>query len=60
MRIINFAKRNFKEIIRDPLSIVFSILLPLFLLFIFNQINIPNGNYSFWIFFYNIIYCYAS
>lgn len=46
MRIINFAKRNFKEIIRDPLSIVFSILLPLFLLFIFNQINIPNENYE--------------
>jgi hypothetical protein len=35
MRIINFAKRNFKEIIRDPLSIIFAILLPLFLLFIF-------------------------
>ena len=35
MRTINFAKRNFKEIIRDPLSIVFAILLPLFLLFIF-------------------------
>ena len=46
MRIINFAKRNFKEIIRDTLSIVFSILLPLFLLFIFNQINIPNENYE--------------
>lgn len=46
MRIINFAKRNFKEIIREPLSIVFSILLPLFLLFIFNQINIPNENYE--------------
>ena len=30
MRIINFAKRNFKEIIRDPLSIIFAILLPLF------------------------------
>ena len=35
MRILNFAKRNFKEIIRDPLSIVFAIILPLFLLFIF-------------------------
>ena len=34
MRSLNFAKRNFKEIIRDPLSIIFAILLPLFLLII--------------------------
>ena len=46
MRILNFAKRNFKEIIRDPLSIIFSVLLPLFLLFIFKQINIPNESYE--------------
>ena len=46
MRILNFAKRNFKEIIRDPLSIVFAILLPLFLLFVFHQINIPSENYE--------------
>ena len=46
MRILNFAKRNFKEIIRDPLSIIFSVLLPLFLLFIFEQINIPNESYE--------------
>lgn len=46
MRTLNFAKRNFKEIIRDPLSIIFSVLLPLFLLFIFKQINIPNENYE--------------
>lgn len=46
MRIINFAKRNFKEIIRDPLSIIFSVLLPLFLLFIFKQINIPSESYE--------------
>ena len=46
MRILNFAKRNFKEIIRDPLSIIFSILLPLFLLFIFKQINIPSESYE--------------
>lgn len=46
MRIINFAKRNFKEIIRDPLSIIFAILLPLFLLFIFQQLNIPSENYK--------------
>ena len=47
MRTLNFAKRNFKEIIRDPLSIIFSVLLPLFLLFIFKQINIPNESYGF-------------
>ena len=46
MRTLNFAKRNFKEIIRDPLSIIFAILLPLFLLFIFQQFNIPNENYK--------------
>ena len=46
MRTLNFAKRNFKEIIRDPLSIVFAVLLPLFLLFIFQQINIPSENYQ--------------
>ena len=45
MRTLNFAKRNFKEIIRDPLSIIFSVLLPLFLLFIFKQINIQNESY---------------
>lgn len=41
-----FAKRNFKEIIRDPLSIIFAILLPLFLLYIFQQFKIPNDVYS--------------
>ena len=46
MRTLNFAKRNFKEIIRDPLSIIFSVLLPLFLSFIFKQINIPNESYE--------------
>ena len=46
MRTLNFAKRNFKEIIRDPLSIIFSVLSPLFLLFIFKQINIPNESYE--------------
>lgn len=46
MRTLNFAKRNFKEIIRDPLSIIFSVLLPLFLLFIFKQINITNESYE--------------
>lgn len=46
MRTLNFAKRNFKEISRDPLSIVFSLLLPLFLLFVFQQINIPSESYE--------------
>ncbi len=46
MRTLNFAKRNIKELIRDPLSLVFSILLPLFLLFIFQQFHIPNEAYK--------------
>lgn len=46
MRTLNFAKRSLKEIIRDPLSIIFAIILPLFLLFIFQQFKIPNEAYS--------------
>ena len=46
MRMLNFAKRNFKELIRDPLSLVFEIILPIFLLFIFQQINIPGDPYK--------------
>lgn len=46
MKILNFANRNFKEIIRDPLSIIFAILLPLFLLFIFQQFKIPSEVYK--------------
>ena len=46
MRMINFAKRNFKELTRDPLSIVFEIVLPIFLLFIFHQFNIPSEVYK--------------
>lgn len=46
MRALNFAKRNLKEIVRDPLSIIFAILLPLFLLFIFQQFEIPSEAYS--------------
>ena len=45
MRTINFAKRNFKELVRDPLSLVFEIALPLFLLFIFQQFNIPSDSF---------------
>jgi ABC-2 type transport system permease protein len=46
MRTLNFAKRNFKELIRDPLSLIFEIALPLFLLFIFQQFNLPDEIYS--------------
>lgn len=46
MRTLNFAKRNIKELLRDPLGLVFSIILPLFLLFIFQQFNIPNEAYK--------------
>lgn len=46
MRIFNFAVRNFKEIIRDPLSLVFAICLPLVLLIVFQQINIPSDSYN--------------
>ena len=46
MRTLNFAKRNFKEISRDPLSLIFAVILPLFLLFIFQQFNIPNESYK--------------
>ncbi len=46
MRMINFAKRNFKELVRDPLSLIFEIALPLFLLFIFQQINIPGDTFK--------------
>ena len=45
MRMLNFAKRNFKELVRDPISLIFEIALPLFLLFIFQQFNIPAENY---------------
>lgn len=46
MRMLNFAKRNFKELVRDPLSLAFEIVLPIFLLFIFQQFNIPSENYK--------------
>lgn len=43
---LNFAKRNFKELIRDPLSFVFALALPMFLLFIFQMFKIPNQVYQ--------------
>lgn len=46
MRVLNFANRNIKELLRDPLSIIFSILLPLFLLYIFQQFKIPSEVYE--------------
>ena len=46
MRALNFANRNFKELIRDPLGIVFTVALPLFLLYIFQQFNIPSESFK--------------
>ena len=46
MRMLNFAKRNFKELIRDPISLIFEIALPIVLLFIFKQFNMPGENYK--------------
>lgn len=46
MRMINFAKRCFKELVRDPLSLVFEIALPIFLLFIFQQFHLPDDVYK--------------
>ena len=46
MRIITLAKRNLLEIIRDPITFVFSIILPVFLLFIFQQFDIPSDIYN--------------
>ncbi len=44
-RTLNFANRNIKELLRDPLSFIFALILPLFLLWIFQQFNIPNEAY---------------
>lgn len=46
MRMLVFAKRNFKEILRDFLNLVFLVLLPLMLLIIFQQFKIPSEVYS--------------
>ena len=46
MRMLNFAKRNFKELTRDPLSLIFEIALPIFLLFIFQQIKVPSEEFK--------------
>ena len=46
MRTIIFAQRNFKEIVRDPVSIIFAVILLLFLLYIFQQFKIPNEIYN--------------
>ncbi len=45
-RIFNFTLRNVKELLRDPLSYIFALLLPLFLLFIFQHFNIPNEAFA--------------
>lgn len=44
-RTLNFALRNIKELLRDPLSFIFALLLPLFLLWIFQQFDIPGEAY---------------
>ena len=43
MRTINFAKRCFKEIIRDPLNVIFGLGFPIVLLLLLSAIqkNIP-------------------
>ena len=46
MRMLNFAKRNFKELIRDPFGLIFEIALPIFLLFIFHQFNLPGDQFK--------------
>lgn len=46
MKIKAFAKRNFMEIMRDPISLAFSMGLPLFLLIIFQQFEIPSEVYN--------------
>ena len=45
MRSLIFAKRNLKEIIREPLNVIFSIMLPLVLLILFQQFDIPAEAY---------------
>ena len=39
MRTLNFARRNFKEILRDPLSLIFGLGFPLVLLLLLTAIN---------------------
>lgn len=46
MRFLVFTKRNLKELIRDPLSLVFCIGLPLFVLIVMEQFNIPSYVYA--------------
>ena len=39
MKYIYFAKRNFKEILRDPLSLILGVLLPVFFILLFSTIS---------------------
>lgn len=39
MKSVYFAQRNLKEIIRDPLSLLLGVLLPVFLIFLFSTIS---------------------
>ncbi len=45
-RTLLFAKRSLKEIYRDPVSIVFCVGLPVFLLVLFQQFNLPGEIYT--------------
>ena len=44
--ILNFSLRNVKEVFRDLLSWIFAIILPLILLWVFQQFDIPNESYK--------------
>lgn len=39
MKYIYFARRNSKEILRDPLSLILGVLLPVFLILLFSTIS---------------------
>lgn len=49
-RMLAFTKRNLKELIRDPLTLAFMVILPLFIfllmIFLANKMNIPNTNFQ--------------
>lgn len=46
MKTLNFAKRNMKELLREPLSLIFCIVMPLLFLIIFQQFNIQVKEFS--------------
>ena len=48
MRMLTFARRNRKEILRDPVTLLFGILLPIIIMWLFSimQKNMPFDLYS--------------